>query len=311
MTVTYGSIAALREVDFAVTDGQGGVGVIGESGSGKTTLLRALVGLVKPTSGQVCIQGQDISLLRGSKRSAFRATVQPVFQEGSEALDPRMLVGASIAEALGARDGRAWSGGSRHRRHQEVTDLLDAVSLPGSIARSLPHELSGGQRQRVVIARALAMNPRLMVLDEPTSALDVTIQAKILELVETLIAERALSVVLITHNLAVVKRICASAHVMFAGRIIESGPSDSLLGRPRHPYTQILRAAVPVLGAALPAPGGTAWGPASTSGCAFRSRCPFATQRCALERPELRPVDGHLVACHNVKAANSAPPLSG
>ncbi|GAA2356184.1 ABC transporter ATP-binding protein [Nonomuraea africana] len=275
VTLGYGGTAVVHDVTLDITEG--GVGLIGESGSGKTTLARAFLGLLKPTKGTISFHGTD---LRKAGTKAFRKAVQPVFQ--AESLDPRMSVARSIAE--GSRDRAA------------VPALMEQVGLDPALGTRRPHQLSGGQRQRVVIARALAVRPELLILDEPTSALDVTVQAKILDLLEGLGTER----LLITHNLAVVGRLCRTSHVLFAGRIVESGPTEDLLQRPAHPYTLALRDAVPKLGGAPPvARGGTEAAPAPT-GCPFRLRCPLAVPECE-SAPELREVAGRNVACHRAE----------
>ncbi|WP_328334298.1 MULTISPECIES: ABC transporter ATP-binding protein [unclassified Streptomyces] len=279
---------------------RGGVALIGESGSGKTTIARALLGLVKPSAGTVRFQEQDIHKLRRSARTEYRSRVQPVFQDGSEALNPRMTVGGSLREALRLRKGEAPSAGA----------LLAAVGLDPQLAARRPHQLSGGQRQRVVIARALAVDPRLLILDEPTSALDVTLQARVIDLLQDLRTTAGLRYLLITHNLAVVPRLCDTVHVLFAGRVIESGPASEVLGSPAHPYTAALRDAVPRLGAPdTEGRGSTAAArperpdaQAATSGCPFRHRCPVAFDRCATESPVLRPATAdRRVACHRVE----------
>ncbi|WP_433519765.1 ABC transporter ATP-binding protein [Nonomuraea sp. CA-143628] len=277
VTLGYGKTPVVHDVTLDLTDG--GVGLIGESGSGKTTLARAFLGLLTPTSGNIWYGQQT---LKKADMRAFRRDVQPVFQ--AEALDPRMRVGASIAEAL-----------PRNARHR-VPELLDQVGLSPDLATRRPHQLSGGQRQRVVIARALAVGPRLLILDEPTSALDVTVQARILDLLAGLDTEH----LLITHNLAVVGRLCRTSHVLFAGRVVESGPTADILARPAHPYTLALRDAVPKLGGEPPvARGRTEARPAET-GCPFRLRCPLAVKECE-QPPALRDVEGRQVACHRAE----------
>jgi oligopeptide/dipeptide ABC transporter ATP-binding protein len=304
VTLGYGRTTVVHNVSLELPDAAGGTAVIGESGSGKTTIARALLGLVRPVGGRVLFRGQDIARLDRARRAHYRSQVQPVFQDGHEALDPRMRVGASVEEALRVRrpePGSARkSGGSGESNGPgpSVADLLHDVGLDTALAERRPHQLSGGQRQRVIIARALAVDPRLLILDEPTSALDVTVQARILDLLAELRGERGLGYLLITHNLAIVDRLCETVHVLFAGRIVESGPAGSVLTAPVHPYTIALRNAVPRLGRphehvdrpdALPA----------TTGCPFRHRCPIAMDRCATANPELLPVaDGHDVACH-------------
>ncbi|MGW0805598.1 ABC transporter ATP-binding protein [Nonomuraea sp. NPDC002799] len=277
VTLAYGRRPVVHDVSLDVTEG--GVGLIGESGSGKTTLARAFLGLLSPISGNIWYGDQT---LKKVDMRAFRRDVQPVFQ--AEALDPRMRVGASIAEAL-PRAARA-----------RVPELLDQVGLDPELATRRPHQLSGGQRQRVVIARALAAGPRLLILDEPTSALDVTVQARILDLLAALDTER----LLITHNLAIVARLCRTSYVLFAGRVVESGRTSDLLARPAHPYTRALRDAVPTLGGPPPeAKGRTEAAPAAT-GCPFRLRCPLAGPDCE-QPPPLRDVDGRQVACHRAE----------
>ncbi|MCU1668741.1 MAG: oligopeptide/dipeptide transporter, ATPase subunit [Blastococcus sp.] len=295
LTVAYGRTPVVHEVDLPLYAGRRGVGLIGESGSGKTTLARALLGLLEPHHGEVTFRGRSLGELSRAERREYRSQVQPVFQDGNEALDPRMRVGASIREALAMRGLTGRSASS------VVTDLLEDVGLSGSLATRRPHELSGGQRQRVVIARALAIQPRLLVLDEPTSALDVTVQARVLELLERLGEEHDLGLLLITHNLAVVERLCETAHVMFAGRVVESGPTRQLLSQPAHPYTKALRDAVPTMGGALPEVVEGATADAADTGCAYRLRCPFATKVCALQTPVLRRVGTQSAACHHAE----------
>jgi oligopeptide/dipeptide ABC transporter ATP-binding protein len=298
LTAGYGRDIVVRDVSLDLPEAAGGVAVIGESGSGKTTLARTLLGLVKPKDGRVLFRGEDITRLDRRGRVRYRSEVQPVFQDGNEALDPRMRAGASIAEALRVR--RAGSPPS-------VEDLLTDVGLDPELAGRRPHQLSGGQRQRVVIARALAVDPKLLILDEPTSALDVTVQARVLDMLVRLRDERGLGYLLITHNLAIVSRLCDTVHVLFAGRVVESGPARVVLAAPAHPYTIALRDAVPRLGrphehADRPD------APPATTGCPFRHRCPIAIDRCAAADPELLPVAvDHTVACHRADEARRTP----
>ncbi|MEV0595003.1 ABC transporter ATP-binding protein [Nonomuraea cavernae] len=277
VTLGYGGTPVVHDVSLDITEG--GVGLIGESGSGKTTLARAFLGLLTPMSGNIWYGDQT---LKKADQRRFRKDVQPVFQ--AEALDPRMRIGGSVAEGL-----------PRDERHR-VPELLRQVGLDPELAERRPHQLSGGQRQRVVIARALAVGPRLLILDEPTSALDVTVQARILDLLASLDTER----LLITHNLAVVGRLCRTSHVLFAGRVVEAGATAELLDRPAHPYTLALRDAVPKLGGRPPvARGRTEARPAET-GCAFRLRCPLAVAACE-RAPALRETAGRQVACHRAE----------
>ncbi|MFI9836392.1 ABC transporter ATP-binding protein [Nonomuraea sp. NPDC051941] len=277
VTLGYGRTPVVHDVTLDITEG--GVGLIGESGSGKTTLARAFLGLLTPMSGNIWYGDQT---LKKADMRKFRKDVQPVFQ--AEALDPRMRIGASVAEALP----RAARG--------RVKNLLEQVGLDPELATRRPHQLSGGQRQRVVIARALAVNPRLLILDEPTSALDVTVQARILDLLASLDTER----LLITHNLAVVDRLCRTAHVLFAGRVVESGPTAELLAKPAHPYTRALRDAVPKLGGAPPVAKGRTEAVPAPTGCPFRLRCPLAAPECE-QPPALRDLEGRQVACHRAE----------
>ncbi|MFF4125802.1 ABC transporter ATP-binding protein [Microbispora rosea] len=303
VTLAYGTTAVVHDVSLAVDDG--GVGLIGESGSGKTTLARALLGLMRPRSGVVRYGAGDLAGLGRAGRAEFRRAVQPVFQDGSEALDPRMTAGASIAEALTTHHRM-----SRTERADRVAALLSDVGLDPGLAARRPHEMSGGQRQRVAIARALAVEPRLLVLDEPTSALDVTVQARILDLLERLAAEHGLGYLLITHNLGVVGRLCRTSSVMFAGRVVESGPTGELLTRPAHPYTRALRDAVPRLGGEPPRAAGRTEAAAAETGCPFRLRCPLAVDRCREETPQAREVEGRRVACHRAEEVLQTPAAS-
>ncbi|WP_243717141.1 ABC transporter ATP-binding protein [Actinomadura sp. KC345] len=309
LSVAYDRTRVVHGVSLDIPESSGGVAVIGESGSGKTTIARALLGLVRPEHGSVLFRGRDIAKLDRADRARYRSQVQPVFQDGSEALDPRMRIGASIDEALRIRR-RHRKGTANGKGGEEalpsVADLLADVDLDPDLAGRHPHKLSGGQRQRVIIARALAIDPRLLILDEPTSALDVTVQARVLDLLARLRDEHGLSYLLITHNLAIVDRLCDTVHVLFAGRIVESGPVGTVLGSPSHPYTAALRDAVPRLGTAHRAAGVTDALPAA-DGCPFRHRCPIAVDRCATEDPRLLPLtDDHRVACHQ-----AAPPGDG
>jgi ABC-type glutathione transport system ATPase component len=247
LRVAYASREVVRGVSFTVEPGPYGVGLIGESGSGKTTIARAVLRLLPVAGGEVTWEGRSVHALRGRELRAYRRAVQVVLQDGSEALDPRMRVGSSVAEALAVHDIVP-----RPARAGRVADLFAEVGLEAGLADRYPHELSGGQRQRVSIARALAVEPRLLVLDEPTSALDVTVQARVLALIERLRAERGLAYLLITHNLAVVDRLCEQCLVLRDGRVVETGPTAQVLNHPRDEHTKALRAAVPELPAAQP-----------------------------------------------------------
>jgi ABC-type microcin C transport system duplicated ATPase subunit YejF len=250
LRVGYGGRDVVRGVSFAIDEAPFGLGLIGESGSGKTTIARAILRLIPYGGGEIAFEGRPVGALRGRDLRAYRRAVQVVLQDGSEALNPRMRVGASIGEALAVHDVVP-----RAERAGRVSDLLAEVGLEDQHARRWPHQLSGGQRQRVIIARALAVEPRLIILDEPTSALDVTVQARILALIERLRRERDLAYLLISHNLAVVDRLCEHCLVLRDGDVVEAGPTARVLDEPQDAHTRALRAAVPELPAG---PGGSA-----------------------------------------------------
>jgi peptide/nickel transport system ATP-binding protein len=292
--------AALRLGALEVRPGVS-LALVGESGSGKTTALRALLGLVRPTAGTVAIDGVPVGSLRGDALRAFRRSVQLIPQDVDGALDPRQTIGSAIAEGwrAGGRIARHTDPGEptaqagRHPREADIVRaLLDEVGLPAEVERRHPHEVSGGQRQRAVMARALAVGPRILLLDEPTSGLDSTVQARILELIERLRADRGLGVLLISHNLGVVARLCPDTLVLYRGEVVEAGPTAELLARPRHPYTAALRRSVPEIG--LPfrvpwEPSPEAAGISAQSGCRFAPRCPHARAVACAGPQDLRP----------------------
>jgi oligopeptide/dipeptide ABC transporter ATP-binding protein len=291
-------LRAVDDVSFAIDAGET-LGLVGESGSGKSTTGRMLVGLTPATSGSITLFGETITGPGGGARLAkVRRHLQLVFQDPSGALDPRMRAASSIAEPLAV----AGTLGRRDRAAR-VAELLDLVGLPPSAARRFPHEFSGGQRQRLCIARALALNPSLIVCDEPVSALDVSMQAQIVNLLLDLQARLGLSYLFIAHDLAVVRSVSHRIAVMYAGRLVEIAERRALFAAPRHPYTRALLAAVP-----LPRPGRESR-PRITGevpslldpppGCAFHPRCPLAIERCRIETPQLNAVASrHLAACH-------------
>ncbi len=300
--VRFGNVRAVEGVSFALREGPYGLALVGESGSGKTTTGRALVLLVQVEQGAIRMDGRDVLRLPRSELRPFRRAMQIVFQDVDTSLDPRMRVGEAVAEAL-----RTHRVVPRAALANRVAALLEEVGLPPGFAERFPHQLSGGQRQRVAIARALAVEPRVLVLDEPTSALDVTVQDRILRLIGRLRQERGLAYLLISHNLAVVERLCEETAVMYLGRIVEQGPTADLLARPAHPYTVVLRSAVPEIDLAarrtrvvIP---GTPPDPANPPpGCAFHPRCPLAIDRCRTEVPELRELaPGRFAACHRAE----------
>jgi peptide/nickel transport system ATP-binding protein len=294
-------VQAVSGVSLTVRAGET-FGIVGESGCGKTTLGRLIVGLERPTSGSVAFAGHDLGKLRGTDFRRRRRDLQMMFQDSAAALDPRMPVSALICEPLAVQR----AAGRRERRDM-VAQLLDAVGLPRDAGRRYAHEFSGGQRQRIAMARALALNPRVIVADEPVSALDVSVQAQILNLMRSLQRQYGLTYVVISHDLSLLKYLADRVGVMYLGTLVELGGSDEVYSAPRHPYTAGLIESIPVpdpayersktapvLGGELPS------AVAPPSGCRFRTRCPLATERCAEEAPVLAAADGlHAVACHH------------
>jgi oligopeptide/dipeptide ABC transporter ATP-binding protein len=298
LCVDYGPVRALSDVSFALARGES-LALVGESGSGKSTLARALAGLVPVASGRVTQSGVELAGLGRRGWRGVRRRVQLVFQDPAASLDPRLRVGAIVAEPL-AIHGLA-AGAARAGR---IAALLAQVGLDPALAWRYPHQLSGGQRQRVGLARALALEPELLLLDEPVSSLDVSVQAQILNLLLALRAERRLAYLLIAHQLGVVRQLAERVAVLFAGRIVEEAPTAALFDRPLHPYTRALLAAAPRAEVGrLPEPGRGGAGEApAREGCAFRRRCPLAVARCETERPALRVLaPGRRSACHRAE----------
>ena len=275
-------LTAVANVDLALMAG-GTLGLVGESGCGKSTLARLLLRLTPLSAGRILFGGQDITNLGEATLRPLRRRLQLVHQNPSAALDPRLTVAASVAEPLVIQK---VAHGSELR--DRVAQLLAEVGLGGELLRRYPHELSGGQKQRVCIARALAPEPQLLVLDEPTSALDVSVQAQMLDMLAELRARRGLAYLFISHNLAVVRQVCAEVAVMYLGRIVEQGSAAQVFGAPRHPYTKALLASVPRLAAGaapLPAPGEPPNAAAPPPGCPFHPRCLRAEDSCRIGAP--------------------------
>jgi len=294
-------VHAVSGISFDIKAGET-LGLVGESGCGKSTTGKALLQLPRPTSGSVRLKNDDLTTLDGEAMRRKRTDIQMIFQDPISSLNPRRTIGHVVAEPL-----QVWGPHGDDAQWQKVSEMLDAVGIDPDVARNKrPHEFSGGQCQRISIARALVMEPELIICDEPVSALDVSVQAQILNLLEDLKAKYGLTLVFIAHDLAVVKNISDRIAVMYLGKMCELSESDELYANPAHPYTKLLMESHPepnphaeidesiVALGELPSPINP------PSGCRFRTRCDRATDVCAAEEPQMRAVDAeHFVACHH------------
>lgn len=294
-----GQVKAVEDVSFTVEAGES-VGLVGESGCGKTTLGRAVLRLMEPTSGRVVFNGEDLAALSAQELRPLRRQFQAIFQDPYSSLNPRLTVGDSIGEALDIHR----LAPTKAARATRINELLRSVGLEPMHAQRYPHEFSGGQRQRIGIARALAVEPKLIVCDEPVSALDVSVQAQVINLLQDLQAQRGLAYLFISHDLAVVEHLCQRVMVMYLGRVVETGAAKEICRTPLHPYTQALLSAVPVVDPDAKRQrvvlGGDVSSPINPpGGCPFHPRCPVAEARCQNEVPVLRELaPGRQVACH-------------
>ncbi len=294
-----GVVKAVDGVSFSLSAGET-LAVVGESGCGKSTLARVATLIEPPSDGTLAIDGNVVA--DDAARSKLRLSVQMVFQNPYGSLNPRKTVGAILEEPLDINNR-----GNQAERTASARAMMDKVGLRQDQFGRYPHMFSGGQRQRIAIARALMLNPRIVVADEPVSALDVSIQAQVLNLLMDLQDEFKLAYLFISHDLSVVRHIAGRVMVMYCGRPVEEAPKASLFDAPRHPYTRMLLAATPSVDPRHRKHAATIKGELPSplnppAGCAFASRCPHATSRCTDERPESRLVDGHLVACHHAEA---------
>jgi peptide/nickel transport system ATP-binding protein len=306
-------VHAVSGISFDVLPGET-LGLVGESGCGKSTTGRAIMQLPRPTGGSVRFQGKDLTKLAGEDMRSMRTQMQMIFQDPISSLNPRRRITDIVAEPL-----NIWEVGDKASRDAKVREVLEAVGIdPDVAAGRRPHQFSGGQCQRICIARALVLEPKLIICDEPVSALDVSVQAQVLNLLEDLKAKYGLTLIFIAHDLAVVKNVSDRVAVMYLGKVCEVAKADELYERPSHPYTDLLLRAIPVpdpnaeidssgrIVGEIPSP------IAPPSGCRFRTRCPRASDRCSVEEPQLADIgDGHFVACHHPLSVRAEPAGAG
>ena len=308
---TVGYVRAVDDINFFINEGET-LGLVGESGCGKTTASRCILRAIDPTAGQMLFRTSsgetvDLAKLNREQLKPLRAQMQMIFQDPYGSLNPRMTLFDIVGEPLYIAGMK-----NRKKREERVAELLRLVGLRPEFMQRFPHAFSGGQRQRIGIARALALNPRLVVADEPVSALDVSVQAQTLNLMLDLQRRLHLTYLFVSHNLSVVKHICDRVTVMYVGKIVETATSEDLFARPRHPYTAALVAALPVADPRIKTgnmelPGEVASPANPPSGCYFHPRCTYCIDRCKTESPAYREITpGHYAACHRAEELNLA-----